>query len=239
MIYLLIEDAGSGKKFWEFLCEVLYKGTDIRVLSMENAPRLVAKVKQITDTSNFYLILHDCPYDNKISVNEHMEMSAYIRETGNKNMFLLDLISFEFILLSFQELYTWIGYQADMEKKEIIVLAAKTFVQAVENGIFAYKDLDIIKQYISDYGSKKKVYSMESLSASLLRNLTAYTNFAIGKSGKPGMTFDRCWVSDCCCFPAYEKLCRVNLSSVQKAELYVTQTCLAHSFENILLKIMQ
>lgn len=74
-------------------------------------------VKALQDAENKYIIVFDNSFDNLQIVMEQKYLKKYADE--KKNVFLLDIICFEYILLEFKELIEWIYASEDefLEKR--------------------------------------------------------------------------------------------------------------------------
>lgn len=112
-IYLWTEDSKSGFDFWKLISDTLYAGK-IHVESKKSNSKLVKNVEKLKDTKNMYLIAFDHVFDNsKIDDGSGTNTSMYGRLVdaveSRANVCLLDMYSFEYILLSFSELCNWVA----------------------------------------------------------------------------------------------------------------------------------
>lgn len=115
--FLWIEDR-KGKAsytFWENFMKQLCP--DVIVESKKNNSELVKAVSILQDATNRYIIVFDNSFDNLQIVMEQKYLKKYADE--KKNVFLLDIICFEYILLEFKELIEWIYASEDefLEKR--------------------------------------------------------------------------------------------------------------------------
>ena len=113
--YLWIEDriGKASYKFWTlFMNEIC---PDVIVESKRNNRELVKAVKGLIDKENRYIIALDNSFDN---VQICMEQKI-LKEAADKrdNVFLLDIICFEYTLLEFDKLIDWI-YAPEDEFRE-------------------------------------------------------------------------------------------------------------------------
>lgn len=107
------------------------------------------------------------------------------------NVFLMDIICFEYILLEFAKLIEWI-YAPDDEfltKRAEAIRARKFLVGTIQSGELNYKAI----QEIMSYDDNLVNHNIEQLSAKLLYDLTRNTGFEVSK-GKIG----DCWIKSCC-----------------------------------------
>ena len=187
--YLWIEDrkGKSGYIFWKTLMEQLCP--EVAVESKKNNSELVKSVKALEDTENRYIIVFDNSFDNLLVAMEQKVLQQYANKKDN--VFLMDIICFEYLLLEFRDLTDWI-YAPDDEfltKRRNAVIAREKLVNTIEKGEFNYKDIREIIEYSGDIDR----YNVEQLSAKILFDLTRNTGFEVSK-GKIG----ECWIVSCC-----------------------------------------
>lgn len=137
-IFLWIEDR-KGKAsymFWESLMKQLCP--EVIVESKKNNSELVKSVKALRDTENKYIIVFDNSFDNLQVLMEQKRLMKYVNE--KKNIFLLDIICFEYILLEFQELIEWIYAPEDefLEKRAGTITARHKLVEGLQDDDFNY-----------------------------------------------------------------------------------------------------
>lgn len=103
----------------------------------------------------------------------------------------MKLICFEYTLLEFDKLISWIYAPDDefLEKRAAAVAARKKLVDALNEGDVNYKEL----REVIAYDNNLKEHNIEQLSAKLLFDLTRNTGFEVSK-GKIG----ECWIKSCC-----------------------------------------
>ena len=110
--YLWLEDR-TGKSayiFWQIFMKQLCP--EIVVESKKNNSELVKAVKGLEDTENRYIIVFDNSFDNLQVITEQKLLRKYADK--KENVFLLDIICFEYLLLEFENLIAWI-YAPDDE----------------------------------------------------------------------------------------------------------------------------
>ena len=165
--YLWIEDR-EGKasyKFWTtFMHEVC---PEVIVESKTNNRELVKAVKGLNDKENRYIIALDNSFDNQ-QVYIEQKMLKNIADKKD-NVFLLDLICFEYTLLEFNKLIDWIYAPEDefREKRKGVITAREKLVQIINSGEMNYKAI----QEIMDYDRSLQNHNIEQLSAKLLFDL--------------------------------------------------------------------
>lgn len=187
--FLWIEDrkGKAGYTFWENLMKQLRP--DVIVESKKNNSELVKAVKTLQDEENKYIIVFDNSFDNLQVVMEQKRLKKYVNE--KKNVFLLDIICFEYILLEFQELIEWIYAPEDefLQKRARAVEARHKLVEFLQEDNFDYKGI----REIVDYDKHIEEHNIEQLSAKLLFDLTRNTGFEVSKG-----VLGECWIKSCC-----------------------------------------
>lgn len=107
------------------------------------------------------------------------------------NIFFMDIICFEYLLLEFDKLIDWIYAPNDefINRRAKAIEARDMLVKAIQSGNWDYKRIQEIKVYDSNLDN----HNIERLSAKLLYDLTRNTGFEVSK-GKIG----ECWIKPCC-----------------------------------------
>lgn len=187
-IYFWIEDkeGKSGYIFWKNFMNVLFPNVILE--SKGNNSKLIQAVQKLEDEENEFIIAFDHSFDNPEVIRELRNLRASIHE--RKNVHELNIICFEYILLEFEKLITWIYAPEDefIEKRRNVICAREKLINAVKQKS-VYKSL----QEIKDYLDTPEKYNIEQLSAKMLFDLTRNTGFEVTK-GEIG----ECWIRDCC-----------------------------------------
>ena len=104
--FLWIEDrqGKSGYNFWNVFLSNLYP--EITLESKNNNSDLIKSVKSLNDNENKYIIVLDNSFDNPQIVAEHKYLRNLIK--SRENVFLINVICFEYILLEFEYLTQWV-----------------------------------------------------------------------------------------------------------------------------------
>ncbi len=132
--FLWIEDRKekSSYWFWKCFCKQLCHG--IEVVSKNNNSELIKAVKNLKDTNNRYVIVFDNSFDN---LQVAMEWKL-LKQCADKkeNVTLMDIICFEYILLEFKNLVSWIyAPEDDFFVKRSRAIAARTkLIESVQAG---------------------------------------------------------------------------------------------------------
>ena len=139
-IFLWIEDR-EGKSayiFWVNLMKQICP--EVVVESKKNNSELVKAVKALKDTSSKYIIVFDNSFDNLQATMEQKLLKCYADQ--KKNVVLIDIICFEYILLEFKDLIKWIYAPDDefLEKRANAIAAREKFVTSIDSGQLKYKD---------------------------------------------------------------------------------------------------
>ncbi len=140
-------------------------------------------------TENKYIIVFDNSFDNLQIVMEKKRLEKYVNE--KENVFQLDIICFEYILLEFKELVEWIYAPKDefLEKRAGAIVARRKLVEALQSDNSNYKGI----REIVEYDKNIEEHNIEQLSAKLLFDLTRNTGFEVSKG-----VLGECWIKSCC-----------------------------------------
>lgn len=231
--YLWIEDrkGKSSYMFWEtFMREIC---PEVIVESKMNNQELVKAVKRLSDKENRYIIAFDNSFDN---VQIYMEQKRLKQEVAARdNVFLLDLICFEYTLLEFDKLIDWIYAEEDdfLEKRASVISAREKLVETLKSGEFNYKAL----REVMDYDKNLEDHNIEQISAKLLFDLTRNTGFEVSKG-----TIGECWIKSCCEWIERQAddicgLAENRLSVTDKMKSIYFGTILCREFSNIGLEV--
>ena len=232
--FLWIEDR-KGKAsytFWENLMKQLCP--DVIVESKKNNSELVKAVRTLQDTENKYIIVFDNSFDNLQIIMEQKRLKKYVNE--KKNVFLLDIICFEYILLEFQELIEWIYAPEDefLEKRAGTITARHKLVETLQDDDFNYKGI----REIVGYDKNIEEHNIEQLSAKLLFDLTRNTGFEVSKG-----VLGECWIKSCCEWKERQEddICGLNhnrLSLFKKMERIYDGSSLRLQFPKVGLEVV-
>ena len=209
--YVWCEDSGAGFTFWKKVFEVLY--SDFIVETKKNNSELCKAADKICEDDNIYYILMDYAIDNTNVLRETQRLYHIIK--SKKNVKVIKIHSFEFVLLSFKNLIEWIFDKNDelkIERSQLLDIKDR-FVDLICNGG------DSIKlQLLKDTFSFPDSMNTEKISANLLYKITRNTGFETSK-GKLG----ECFIVDCCNWEAREAddICGLDQSRIS-AEAKIT-----------------
>ena len=145
--FLWIEDRKGKARytFWANLMKQLC--SDVIVESKKNNSELVKAVRTLQETENRYIIVFDNSFDNLQIVMERKRLKKYVNE--KENVFLLNIICFEYLLLEFKELIEWIYAPEDefLQKRAKVIAARHKLVESMQNDNFDYKGIREILDY--------------------------------------------------------------------------------------------
>ena len=231
MLYLCTEDSVSGIKFWKFICANLFQNIEIIDLGKNsNNTKLADFVCGLTDKENTYLICYDIAFDNMEVMNTYSQIIQYIKTNNMTNIKLLDVISFEYALLSFSELENWCFATVDefKEKRKEFLECRKILLNT--DDLIDYRELSEIKKFVEKH---PKASTIERVCSRLLFQITRNTGFVVDK----GVLGD-CWYKNCCLLEREDDdKCGMEetgfLTNALKALVIFEKSCLKESFARL------
>lgn len=233
--YLWIEDK-EGKAsyvFWNTMMQNLCP--DVIVESKKNNSELVKAVRDLKDEENRYIIVFDNSFDNFQVYRELKLLKKYI--ALKKNVRIMDITCFEYVLLEFDKLTDWIYSPEDdlRIKRQAAIRAREKLVKTLNSGEMDYKAIREVVEYDANLNS----HNIEQLSAKLLYDLTRNTGFEVSK-GKLG----KCWVESCCDWTERQPddICGLDLNRLtvsDKMKHIYAGTGLTREFANVCLEVMR
>lgn len=223
-VYAWCEDSGSGFTFWNEILKTLHP--DIIVETKRNNTRLRQEASRIINDGNTYYILIDAFMDNADVLRELDGLKRGI--SGKENVFIVDIRSFEFVLLSFRLLEQWVFAQNDWlkDKRRELLQARKLFVELETVG-----GTDETLAELKELFPYMLNHSNEQVSAELLYQITRNTGFETSK-GKLG----ECFLNDCCqwTFRQADDLCGLDEArpdADEKKKQIISNSVLKAAFE--------
>ena len=200
MKYLWTEDTGAGLHFWELANEVLFHN-EFTVESKENNQGILDAVRSLVPKSkDIYYIAFDQVYDNMDIVNKWIELKQLAKRYP-KQIILLDMICFEYLILSFSKVLLWTGSgnQTSIKFREEILKAMHHHRIHIDE----IQDTSTLT-YLMGF----KHFSTERVIKALTNNLTDTDNWNI-KGSKLG----ECWYQDCCTLEdPKKKKCHIDIN---------------------------
>ena len=124
MYYLWTEDAGAGLHFWKLVNQLFFDNALIVQSMGSNQGILDAVSHLIPYPEDIYYIAFDLVSDNQDIRNKYRLLRA-LADRHKNQIILLDIVCFEYLILSFKKLISWTGTRkADKIKMREEVLAA-------------------------------------------------------------------------------------------------------------------
>lgn len=185
MKYLWTEDQGAGLHFWQLVNQYLYAG-ELTVVSKGSNQGILDAVRILEPLeTDIYYLAFDIVYDNMDVVNKLLELQKLIAMYPQQ-IFVLDMICFEYIIFAFSKLVEWTG-----SGHRDVISMRKNILNAVQNHKI---DLDVItdektKRYLMGF----KRFSTERVIKSMTYMLTDGDEWSV-KGSKLG----KCWYENCC-----------------------------------------
>lgn len=108
MKYIWTEDTGADFHFWELANEHLFQGEFVVESKGSNQGILDAVRQLVPNEGDKYYLAFDIVYDNMDVMNKYLELRELVA-VYPKQIVILDVICFEYIILSFGKLIEWTG----------------------------------------------------------------------------------------------------------------------------------
>lgn len=185
MKYLWTEDTGAGLHFWKLINQIVFDNE----LAIESKGSNQGILDALSDLEikkgDEYYIAFDYVVDNQDIRNKYRLLKS-IAEKSEGKVVILDMICFEYLILTFDKLVPWTGTgKADKIKIRDDILSA------IENHRINLSKIDDEKtlQYLAGF----KRYSTERVMKSLVGELTENEKWSV-----KGSLMGECWYKDCC-----------------------------------------
>lgn len=185
MKYLWTEDTGAGLHFWKLINQIVFDNE----LAIESKGSNQGILDALSDLEikkgDEYYIAFDYVVDNQDIRNKYRLLKS-IAEKSEGKVVILDMICFEYLILTFDKLVPWTGTgKADKIKIRDDILSA------IEDHRINLSKIDDEKtlQYLAGF----KRYSTERVMKSLVGELTENEKWSV-----KGSLMGECWYKDCC-----------------------------------------
>lgn len=185
MKYLWTEDTGAGLHFWKLINQIFFDNE----LAIESKGSNQGILDALSDLEikkgDEYYIAFDYVVDNQDIRNKYRLLKS-IAEKSEGKVVILDMICFEYLILTFDKLVPWTGTgKADKIKIRDDILSA------IEDHRINLSKIDDEKtlQYLAGF----KRYSTERVMKSLVGELTENEKWSV-----KGSLMGECWYKDCC-----------------------------------------
>ena len=185
MKYLWTEDTGAGLHFWKLVNQLFFDNALVVESKESNQGILYSLTSLNAKEEDEYYIAFDYVPDNQDIRNKYRQLKQLVEKSEAK-IIILDMICFEYFILSFDKLVSWTGTgKTDKIKMREDILAA------IEDHRI---DLSKIKnQTTMQYLSGFKRYSTERVMKSLVGEFTQNEKWSV-----KGSFMGECWYKDCC-----------------------------------------
>lgn len=200
---------------------------------MSGSGNIVNAIRNLNDYDTYYVLVFDYAFDN-FSVTDDFEIiTGVIEDRGLDNVKILNIISFEWILLTFDFLEDWVNRQNIYQcpQRELDVRYNLLHIINYEDAR-NYASKNIIKKYLDSLNIKHS-YSIENLCSHPIKKITQYTDFTVDKKAKTSKGIEKlghCWSCDCCINFVN---CGIGLSSLEKARCIFENSCLRQELDKI------
>ncbi len=185
MKYLWTEDTGAGLHFWKLVNQLFFDNALVVESKESNQGILYSLTSLNAKEEDEYYIAFDYVPDNQDIRNKYRQLKQ-LAEKSETKVIILDMICFEYFILTFDKLVSWTGTgKTDKIKMREDILAA------IEDHRI---DLSKIKnQTTMQYLSGFKRYSTERVMKSLVAEFTQNEKWSV-----KGSLMGECWYKDCC-----------------------------------------
>lgn len=185
MLYLWTEDTGAGFHYWQLANKYLFH-SELVVESKGSNQGILDAVRALEPEKNdMYYIAFDLVYDNMDIVNKYQELRETVKRY-QEQIIILDMICFEYIILSFTKLVEWTG-TGKMDK----VAMRKDILSALKDHRIDFSKIkeEKTKEYLMHF----KRFSTERVLKSITNELTENDMWSV-----KGEQMGDCWHKDCC-----------------------------------------
>lgn len=185
MKYIWTEDTGAGLHFWELVNEHLFHGEFVVESKGSNQGVLDAVRELVPSDGDKYYLAFDIVYDNMDVMNKYLELRE-LAAVYQEQIVILDMICFEYIILSFSKLLEWTG----TAKKDKITMREMILCAVADHRIDISRIEDRkTKEYLMGF----KRYSTERVIKAITYELTENDKWSV-----KGRQMGDCWHQDCC-----------------------------------------
>ena len=216
MINILIEGTGSEKVFWDQLLSLVDR-SKFRLISYGGIRNLVTVYSNTYNKQDLFIISADDPVDNKMI---HSIVRSFRANTYSiKNVFVLNTICFEDIILKFLFLKTWL-FSTESRKLNKDTKIRLLYIDEYRKYTYDWRNSKVLSNVISSTKGipSSNLYnaelSTEKVAATILDKVTSKTNFRTDK--KNFGTCFYCSCAQCNIMNRIPKSKRCGLSSTNK-----------------------
>ena len=223
MKYLWTEDTGAGLHFWKLINQIFFDNE----LAIESKGSNQGILDALSDLEikkgDEYYIAFDYVVDNQDIRNKYRLLKS-IAEKSEGKVVILDMICFEYLILTFDKLVPWTG-TGKADKIEI----RDDILSAIEDHRINLSKIDDEKtlQYLAGF----KRYSTERVMKSLVGELTENEKWSV-----KGSLMGECWYKDCCISEHSDNL-RCGLPEVEDGSEKMRMLIQSESVQKVLNQI--
>ena len=224
--YFWCEDTGAGYRFWKEISDVI--DPEIKVESKRNNTGLRKAIEHITDNNNDYYVFIDMAIDNQDVLREITRVNKIA--ASKDNVHVVNIHSFEFVLLSFELLEKWVfAEQDELREARKDLLSARDLLLKMVSEVIDQEEYS----RIFDLTGYNKSKNSEQIAASLLKSITRNTGFETNKR-----KLGECFINDCCKWAdrSDNDKCGLDysrLQSYEKKALLIRHSALQKSFKEV------
>ena len=223
MRYLWTEDTGAGLHFWKLVNKFFFDNELVVESKGSNQGLLDAVIDLDIKDDDKYYVAFDYVVDNQDIRNKYRMLKS-IADKAEGKIIILDMICFEYLILTFDKLVPWTGTgKADKIKIRDDILSA------IEDHRINLSKIDDEKtlQYLAGF----KRYSTERVMKSLVGELTENEKWSV-----KGSLMGECWYKDCCISEHSDNL-RCGLPEVEDGSEKMRMLIQSESVQKVLNQI--
>ena len=201
MLYIWHEDKKNGatQQFWEFLknSNVSTKLTNAKIQGFEGNANLKNHIKNFKFSNrDKYIIFMDFVLDNPVAIRYYKEVYSYVK--NHNNVYLSNIMCFEYMMLTFKYLETWIKPLKNNKEYRVLIHLISEFIRCIDtnNNWISSADLRnyMMKRKKSSNISDIQNISSEKVAAALINEITYdHMHFRVNKDN-----LGECWKCNCC-----------------------------------------
>lgn len=223
MKYLWTEDTGAGLHFWQ-LVNQLFFNNELVVESKGSNQGILDAISETNVKDDIYYIAFDYVTDNQDIRNKYRVLRSIASKSDN-HIVILDMICFEYLILSFEKLIEWTG-----TGKKDKVLYREEILKVMENhriNLSKIKDAATLT-YLSTF----KRFSTERVMKSLVGELTENEKWSVRNT-----RMGECWYKDCC-ISEYQDSLRCGVPSIKDGRKKMEQLIQSTEVQKVLKDIL-
>lgn len=199
MIHIWHEDSMNSATtvFWNYLkyCKVNSKLENAEIVGFSGNKKLFDYVSNCKFNKNdVYIIFMDCVYDNLVVMEMYEKLNTVV--SNKDNVFIMNLLSFEYLILSFKYFESWVRPLVNLNKYNYLCKVRSAFLLCVEEKSRLCQDAVLIDYMNRSFQARNiEKITTEQLATHLLSDFTGSLkgDFIITKKH-----LGSCWTCTCC-----------------------------------------